>query len=164
MQPSRQHCLWASLALLVWLLPAGRAEADTLTITSTPSGATVEIDGSVVGKTPYRTTVPGGYFHKTHTVFGARLEHAMMLRVSMEGYGSAQINMTDGPFEWTAITGRREGTYFLLRSNKFDVNLAAASALPRRDTDERDLSLRQRGRAMRRMMQTTIRPKRAACW
>jgi hypothetical protein len=131
MQPSRQHCLWASLALLVWLLPAGRAEADTLTITSTPSGATVEIDGSVVGKTPYRTTVPGGYFHKTHTVFGARLEHAMMLRVSMEGYGSAQINMTDGPFEWTAITGRREGTYFLLRSNKFDVNLAAASALPR---------------------------------
>ena len=131
MQPSRQHCLWASLALLLWLFPATRAQADTLTITSTPSGATVEIDGTVVGKTPYRMTVPGGYFHKTHTVFGARLEHAMILRVSMEGYASEQINMTDGPFEWTAITGRREGTYFLLRSDKFDVNLAAASASPR---------------------------------
>lgn len=126
MQPSRRHCLWASLALLAFLLPATQAYANTLTITSTPSGATVEIDGVVVGKTPYRTNVPGGYFHKTRTVFGARLDHAMILRVSMDGYGTEQINMTDGPYAWIAMTGRREGTYFLLKSDKFDVNLAAA--------------------------------------
>ena len=126
MQPSRRHCLWASLVLLVFLLPAPQARANTLTITSMPSGATVEIDGVVVGKTPYRTNFPGGYFHKTHTVFGSRLDHAMILRVSMDGYGSEQINMTEGPYEWTAMTGRREGTYFLLKSDKFDVNLAAA--------------------------------------
>ncbi|HKQ88121.1 MAG TPA: PEGA domain-containing protein [Candidatus Acidoferrales bacterium] len=126
MQPSRQHCLWASLVLLAFLLPATQARANTLTITSTPSGATVEIDGVVVGKTPYRTNFPGGYFHKTHTVFGSRLDHAMILRVSMDGYGTEQINMTDGPYAWTALTGRREGTYFLLKSDRFDVNLAAA--------------------------------------
>lgn len=126
MQPSRRHCLWASLAALAFLLTAPRARANTLTITSTPSGATVEIDGVAVGKTPYRTTFPGGYFHKTHTVFGARLDHAMILRVSMDGYGAEQINMTEGPYAWTAMTGRREGTYFLLKSDRFDVNLAAA--------------------------------------
>lgn len=126
MQPSRQCCLWASLALLVCWLPAPRASADTLTITSTPPGATVEIDGSVVGTTPYRTTVPGGYFHKTHTVFSTRLDHAMTLRVSMNGYAVAQMNMTEGPFDWVAITGRHEGTYFLLRSNTFNVRLVAA--------------------------------------
>jgi hypothetical protein len=118
----------ASFAALLFLLSAMRAQADTLTITSTPSGATVEIDGNVVGKTPYRTDVPGGYFHKTHTVFGTRLEHAMILRVSMDGYGAEQINMTEGPFQWTAVTGRREGTYFLLRSKSFDVNLAVGYA------------------------------------
>lgn len=125
MRPLRRYCLLASLAALVFLLVTPRAQANALTITSTPSGATVEIDGTVVGKTPYRTDFPGGYFHKTHTVFGTRLEHAMILRVSMDGYGAEQINMTEGPFQWTAVTGRREGTYFLLRSNKFDVNLAA---------------------------------------
>lgn len=126
MQPLRRYCLLASFAALVFFLPAVRAQADALTITSTPSGATVEIDGTVVGKTPYRTDFPGGYFHKTHTVFGARLEHAMILRVSMDGYGAEQINMTEGPFQWNAVTGRHEGTYFLLRSKRFDVNLAAA--------------------------------------
>ncbi|MGH9572209.1 MAG: PEGA domain-containing protein [Candidatus Acidiferrales bacterium] len=126
MQPSRRHCLWASLVLLGFLLSSAQARANTLTITSRPVGATVEIDGVVVGKTPYRTNVPGGYFHKTRTVFGARLDHAMILRVSMDGYGTEQINMTDGPYAWIAMTGRREGTYFLLKSDKFDVNLAAA--------------------------------------
>ena len=34
-------------------LSAARARGDTLTITSTPSGATVEINGVDVGVTPY---------------------------------------------------------------------------------------------------------------
>lgn len=131
MRPLRRYCLLASLAALVFLLFAEQTQADAVTITSTPSGATVEIDGAVVGKTPYRTDFPGGYFHKTHTVFGTRLEHAMILRVSMDGYGAEQINMTEGPFQWTAVTGRHEGTYFLLRSKKFDVNLATVYEQPR---------------------------------
>lgn len=130
MQPSRQHCLWASLLLLAFLAPAPRAyAAATLTITSTPAGATVEIDGIVVGKTPYRSKFPDGYFHKPHTVFGSRLGHALILRVSMDGYAPEQVNMTDGPIDWVAVTGRREGTYFLLKSDRFDVTLTAASQL-----------------------------------
>jgi hypothetical protein len=133
MQPSRRHCLFASLALLAFFLPARAHADDSLTITSTPAGATVEIDGAVVGTTPYHANFPGGYFHKTHTVFSSRLDHAMILRVSLEGYAPQQINMTDGPFEWIAVTGRHQGSYFLLKSKHFDLKLAAPAQTPSRN-------------------------------
>ncbi|HKV04616.1 MAG TPA: PEGA domain-containing protein [Candidatus Acidoferrales bacterium] len=127
MQPSRRHCLYALLALLAISLPGSRTHAEGLTITSSPSGATVEINGSVAGTTPYTAEFPGGYFHKTHTVFGARLEHSMVARISKDGYRTQQINLTDGPFEWVAVTGRHHGSYFLLKSGRFDIRLESIS-------------------------------------
>lgn len=126
MQSSRRHCLCASLALVVCIF-APRAPAETLTITSSPPDATVEIDGLVAGTTPYETDFPGGYFHKTHLAFSTRLEHSMIARISKDGYLSQQIMLTNGPFEWVAITGRRRGSYFLLRTNHFEVRLDPAS-------------------------------------
>ena len=123
MQPSRRHCICASLALLAFWLLAPRTHAEALTITSSPPGATVEIGGLVTGTTPYKTDFPGGYFHKTHTVFGSRLDHSMVLRVSMDGYLSQQITLTEGPFEWVAVNGRHHGNYFLLKSGRFDIKL-----------------------------------------
>ena len=123
MRPSRRHCLYASLALLASALFAPRAIAETLTITSSPAGAVVEINGAVAGTTPYKTEVPGGYFHKTHTVFGARLDHSMVIRVSKDGYLTEQLTLTQGPFEWVAVNGRHHGSYFLLKSGRFDVKL-----------------------------------------
>ena len=135
MQPSRRNCFWASLALLVTLPHASQASAETLTITSSPSGATVEIDGLKAGATPYQTDFPGGYFHKTHTAFGTRLEHSMTLRVSMDGYVSEQVMLTEGPFEWVAITGRHRGNYFLLKSTHFEVKLRPVSSSSRDSSD-----------------------------
>ncbi len=126
MQPSRRHCICASLALLLCLL-APRTHAETLTITSSPAGATVEIDGLVAGTTPYETAFPGGYFHKTHTAFGERLEHSMVVRISKDGYLSQKITLTNGPFDWVAITGRKRGTYFLIKARRFDVRLDPTS-------------------------------------
>jgi serine protease Do len=123
MQPSRQHCLWASLALLVFLWPAAQAHADTLTITSTPGGATVEIDGVEVGKTPYRANFPGGYFHKTHTVFGATLNREMKARVSMPGYTSKEILLTNGPIPWRNLEGRLIGEYYLFKERQINITL-----------------------------------------
>jgi hypothetical protein len=80
MQASRRNCLYASLVLPALLLLAVRTHAEKL-IASTPPGATLEIDGAVVGTTPFETTYPNGYFHKTHAVFGTRLEHAMSLHI-----------------------------------------------------------------------------------
>ncbi len=123
MQPSRRQCLYASLALLALLAAATRTHAETLTITSTPSGANVEIDGLAAGTTPYKTEFPGGYFHKTHTVFGTRLDHSMVVRISMQGYLAQQVTLTEGPFEWIAVTGRHHGNYFLLKSDRFNIKL-----------------------------------------
>ena len=101
MQPSRRNCLLALLALLVLpLLSTGRAHAATLTITSSPPGATVEIDGVIVGTTPFQMKVPGGYFHKTRTVFGQTLQHEMTLRIYKDGYTAQDLRLTEGPFEW----------------------------------------------------------------
>jgi serine protease Do len=104
------------------------ARADTLTITSTPAGAAVEIDGLIVGKTPYEMKVPGGYFHKT--AFGAHLEHSMRLRVSMEHFSSKEIEMTDGPIpyiSYSAFGGAYRGDCWVLKTNRFDITLEPAS-------------------------------------
>jgi PEGA domain len=127
MHLSRRPCLYASFALALALFPA-RSSAETLTLTSSPPGATVEIDGLAAGATPYTTDFPGGYFHKTHTAFGARLEHSMSVRISKDGYLTQQITITSGPFEWVAITGRQRGNYFLLKARRFDVKLEPVSS------------------------------------
>lgn len=127
MQASRRNCIYASLVLLAVLLLTARTHAEKLTITSAPPGATLEIDGAVVGITPYQIAYPGGYFHKTHTVFGTRLEHAMLLHVYKDGYAPQKVALTSGPFEWVAITGRHHGKYFLLKSDRFDITLEPAA-------------------------------------
>jgi len=117
-------CLPAFAGLLATLALAPRARAESFNITSAPSGASVEIDGALVGTTPFHTDYPGGYFHKTHTVFGARLEHAMTLRISKDGYATQQVTITEGPFEWIAVSGKHHGNYFVLKSDHFDMKLA----------------------------------------
>jgi hypothetical protein len=117
-------CLPAFAGLLATLALAPLARAESCNITSAPSGASVEIDGAVVGTTPFHTDYPGGYFHKTHTVSGTRLEHAMTLRISKDGYATQQITITDGPFDWIAVSGKHHGNYFVLKSDHFDMKLA----------------------------------------
>jgi PEGA domain len=132
-------CLPAVAGLLATFALMPRACAESFNITSAPSGANVEIDGAIVGTTPFHTDYPGGYFHKTHTVFGARLEHAMTLRISKDGYATQQITITDGPFEWIAVSGKHHGNYFVLKSDHFDMKLApgAESATTARPGDPR---------------------------
>jgi len=104
-------------------LLSSSAHAATLSISSTPSGATVEINGLITGKTPYTVQYPGGYFHKTHTVFGSRLEHPIVVRISMDGYASQQITLTEGPFTWHSFNGHSEGNYWLIKTDHFQAIL-----------------------------------------
>jgi S1-C subfamily serine protease len=106
------------------LCPASAA-AETLKISSKPPGATVEINGVLEGTTPFEKDYPGGYFHKTKTSMGARLEHPMTARVSLAGYATREIQMTDGPMDWISINGRNHGQYWLLKSDHFEVDLQA---------------------------------------
>lgn len=115
-------------ALVAMVSLAPRSGAESLSVTSSPSGANVEINGVLVGTTPFHADYPGGYFHKTHLVFSARLDHSMTLRISKDGYSTQQILLTEGPFEWVAVSGRHHGNYFLLKSDHFALKLQAAGA------------------------------------
>ncbi len=118
---SRSHLL-LSFAFALSLYPAFTC-ADTLKITSTPPGASVEIDGVMVGTTPYKAEVPGGYFHKTRTALGRRLQHSMIARISLPGYTTKEIQMTEGPMNWVSLKGHSHGEYWLLKLKQFHVEL-----------------------------------------
>jgi S1-C subfamily serine protease len=114
------------LALLLLACPS-RAKADKLQITSNPPGATVELDGVAVGATPFEKEFPGGYFHKTRTSMGSRLEHPVVARISLTGYASREFKLTEGPMNWISLNGRNRGEYWLFKSNQFHVELQPIS-------------------------------------
>jgi serine protease Do len=107
------------------LLPcfSARISAESIKITSNPSGASVELDGVLIGTTPLEKSFPGGYFHRTHTVLGQRLEHPLIARVSLTGYSTREITLTDGPMEWVDLHGHSHGQYWLLKSDQFHADL-----------------------------------------
>src|ERR1700739_4668823 len=93
------------------------SSAQSLKISSNPPGATVELDGVPVGVTPLEKKFPGGYFHRTHTVLGQRLEHPMIARVSLPGFITHEIGLTEGPMDWIDLHGRHHGQYWLFKSD-----------------------------------------------
>src|SRR5258708_7257277 len=114
-------------AVFFLLACPAHAFADKLRIASNPAGATVEIDGVSMGTTPFEKEYPGGFFHKTRTSFGARLEHPMVARVSLAGYATKELTLTDGPMDWVSLNGRSHGDYWLLKSDRFQVELQPIS-------------------------------------
>src|SRR6266404_1989100 len=100
---------------------------DYLTINSQPQGATVEIDGVVVGKTPYTVEVPGGYLRGAKSVFGKLLRHQMHLKVTLDGYLSKEIDLANGPTPWIALNGTYHGDFWILKSAAFDLALQKAA-------------------------------------
>jgi S1-C subfamily serine protease len=121
---SRSQLFFLTIGLCLCSPPT---PADTLKITSTPPGASVEINGVTVGTTPYEEELPGGYFHKTRTALGRRLQHSMIARISLSGYTTKEIQMTEGPMNWISLKGHNHGEYWLLKLRLFHVELDAVS-------------------------------------
>lgn len=132
-----QHVYVCVFTLAVSLGIPCRAAADKLQVTSSPPGATVEIDGTAVGKTPLETDLPGGYFHRTKTRFGTRLEHPMIVRVSLAGYVPREIPVTIGPMNWDDVRGHHVGQYWLLKAKSLKVELLPVSEAVAADGDAR---------------------------
>jgi len=122
-----------SLAVSLLLVLPAIAKADKLTITSTPAGATIEIDGVKVGTTPFVKDYPGGYFHRTKTVLGSRLEHPLVARIKLDGFAPKEVQLCDGPTQWRDIHGRDRGEYWTFKVSSFDVALVP---IPKQFTGE----------------------------
>ncbi len=120
------HLRSAGVVLLLLACP-GRSHADKLQFTSNPAGATVELDGVAIGTTPGEKDFPGGYFHKTKTSYGTRLEHPLVARISLAGYATKELTLTEGPQNWLSLNGRAHGDYWLLKTDHFHVDLRQLS-------------------------------------
>ena len=112
-----------SLALITLLIAITPAQAEKLHITSNPPGATVTIDGIAIGTTPLEKDYPGSYFHRPPTALNSRLQHAMVVRISLPGYATKEMTITEGPMNWVGLNGRNHGEYFLFKTSAFHVNL-----------------------------------------
>jgi serine protease Do len=118
--------LYLAFSLLLLHFPQ-LIKADKLSITSTPSGATVEIDGVKLGTTPFVKEYPGGYFRRTKTAIGARLEHPLTARVKLDGFAPKTLTLCDGPQQWRDLHGRSRGEYWTFKVASFDVTLVPIS-------------------------------------
>ena len=119
--PLRAPFAGACLAGMLLLPTAGAA--DTLTVTSKPPGATVEIDGIVAGTTPCELKYPGGYFHRTKTIYGTMLQHPMRARFILAGFVTKEVLLTSGPMERVNTTGKVRQQYYLFKSDHIAVDL-----------------------------------------
>jgi S1-C subfamily serine protease len=126
-RPLRVRSARLLLAVVAVSLP-NFSSAQSLKINSNPPGATVELDGVAAGATPFEKTFPGGYFHKTKTAFGQRLEHPMVARVSLPGYVTHEIALTEGPMDWIDLHGRHHGQYWLFKTDTFHVDLETVAS------------------------------------
>jgi serine protease Do len=124
---------YVAVALMFMMSCSAIARADKLTITSTPPGATVEIDGVKVGKTPFVKDYPGGYFRRTKTAVGSRLEHPLTARVTLDGFAPKVVALCDGPQQWRDHLGRTHGEYWTFKISSFEVALVA---IPKEFTGE----------------------------
>lgn len=123
--PSRRT--FSAVLLIVFSIVPAAFGKNYLTINSVPSGATVEIDGIIVGKTPYKIEVPGGYLHGTHSVFGKVLRQQMHLRLQLDGYLPVDADLARGPMPWIALNGTYHGDYWLLKTAAFNFTLNKAA-------------------------------------
>ncbi len=58
---------------------------------------------------------------------GSRLEHPVVARISLSGYASKEIKLTEGPMNWISLNGRNRGEYWLFKSPHFSVELQPIS-------------------------------------
>jgi S1-C subfamily serine protease len=120
----------ARLILIVpMLLSVTSAHAEKLQITTNPPGATVTIDGVAAGTTPLEKSYPSSYFHRPPTALNSRLQHAMVVRVSLAGYATKEMTITEGPMNWVGLNGRNHGEYFLLKTSAIHLNLDPISGV-----------------------------------
>ncbi len=98
-----------------------------LTIVSQPAGASVELDGIVVGTTPYSEEIPSSYVKGGKSVFTRFLRHQIHLRLSLSGYLTKEVDLAEGPTPFVTLNGVNHGDIWILKSDSFNFKLETAA-------------------------------------
>lgn len=114
---------YLSLLVSVLVMFPATIRAEKLSIRSDPPGAMVEIDGVPLGRTPFVKEYPKSYFHRPMFAVESRLEHPLVVRVTLEGFSPKEFALCDGPQQWKDLHGRIHGEYWTFKDSKFQVTL-----------------------------------------
>jgi len=101
--------------LLVFHSSSAQGKDIELVIDSVPPGASLEINGSVVGQTPHRQLLPKGYFGRAKTVMAKLLRGPWIATLRLDGYQTKEVELTTGPIEIRNLNGVYLGDYYTLR-------------------------------------------------
>ena len=106
------------------------ASDKSVSIESIPSGAQVEVNGSVTCTTPCSIKVPGYYFGQKHTAVSAHGVEPIRVKLTKEGYAPKAVELTSGPIHWSSLNGTHSYDYYLISSEHFTFQLEAVAAAP----------------------------------
>jgi PEGA domain len=122
---------WTAPAMFIVILGCSdvvQAGSRILTITSEPSGARVELDGTYMGSTPLTLDPHCGNSCFTGNApqwaLSNHLTHAATMTVSRAGCETKSVAMTEGPFNLFNGFGQLLFEYYLYSSDRFHVVLA----------------------------------------
>jgi hypothetical protein len=80
---------------------------DTVTITTTPPGATVEWNRKVIGITPITYKVGEFAFNaRKSSVFSKRLDQPVNLHITLDGFNAQDVTITGNPLLWGVLTDK----------------------------------------------------------
>ena len=123
MQPPKLGTFLAVSVALAFTSLSAFAGNKLVQLETIPSGAQVEVNGSVTCVTPCSIKVPGYYFGRKLTVFSSHGIEPIRVRFTKEGYVPKGVDLTTGPIHWHNLSGNIFYDYYLVTSEQFKFQL-----------------------------------------
>jgi hypothetical protein len=121
---------------MVMLAGCGAAYAekanDTVTISTTPPGATVKWNRKVIGITPLTYKV-GEYAFNAHksTLLSKHLDQPVNLHITLPGFNPVDVTITGQPLVWISLNQQTSYTYYVIGLQDFNFKLDKVSTAPK---------------------------------
>lgn len=134
------------VAVLGSITALAQKASDTITVTTTPPGATVEMNRKTIGVTPLTIQI-GEYAFNAHksSLVSKRLAQPVNLHVSLPGFNSQDMTITGQPLEWHSFNGKGHFTYYIIERQDFNFKLDKASAAPKTMSNSDVIDLHRAG-------------------
>jgi len=107
----------------------GQKAKDTVTITTTPPGATVEWNRKVIGITPLTYKVGEYAFNaRICSVFSKRLDQPVNLHITLDGFNPQDVTITGNQLLWVSVNGQSRFAYYVIQLQDFNFRMDKVSA------------------------------------
>jgi len=102
-----------------------REKFNFFSVTSEPSGASVYLGSELLGKTPIRLPIKVKYFYNGPSfLFSKYFSSPVTMTVSLDGYVTKTLQITNGPFVWTSLDGKNHLYYYTVAQPEYLVHLS----------------------------------------